>query len=276
LLSRKVTDISYATKSQAQKLDVYLPERGNQPYPVIAWFHPGGFFTGDKGMMMDMLLPPWLAKGYAVVSINYRLSDEATFPAQIFDAKAAIRWIKANASKYYFNPDKVAAWGCSAGATLAALLGTSSGVKELEDLSLGNPAESSGVNLVVDWYGPIDMIQMDPQLVKLGFKAIHNLPGSDMSKLLGGLLTEFPEKCKAIDPVSYITSSVPPFYIQHGKNDDLVPYLQSVMLAEALRSVVDQKKIVLELIEKAGHFSGVHQSKTNIEKILVFLDRYLK
>ena len=153
----KWLDIAYATTSTAQKLDVYLPE-GNGPFPVILSIHGGAFKAGDKrdGQLMPML--EGLKRGYAVVSINYRLSPEAIFPAQIYDVKAAVRWIRANAKQYKFNPDKIAAWGGSAGGTLTALVGTSGDVKELEDLSLGNPTQSSRVQAVVDWFGQTDFL----------------------------------------------------------------------------------------------------------------------
>ena len=136
-------DIPYATQSQVQKLDIYLPASGNKPYPVIVRFHGGGFLIGDKKMDIARSAEPMLANGYAVVDVGYRLGSEAIFPAQIYDAKASIRWTRANASKYGFNPDKIVAWGDSAGAFLAALLGTSSHVKELEDITMGNPDQSS-------------------------------------------------------------------------------------------------------------------------------------
>ena len=110
---------------------------------------------------MIKLVQPMLERGYAVVSINYRLSHEAIFPALIYDVKAAIRWIRANAAKYNFHPDKVAAWGSSSGGYLAAMLATTGDVKELEDLSMGNPKKSSRVNVAVDWYGPTDFLLMD-------------------------------------------------------------------------------------------------------------------
>jgi acetyl esterase/lipase len=276
MLNNKASDICYATKSLTQKLDVYLPGGGNHPYPVILWLHPGGFSRGDKTDLIDLIIPPLLEREYAVVGVNYRLSGEAKFPAQIFDAKEAVRWIRANAVLYHFNPDKIAAWGCSAGSTLAALLGTSAEVKELEDLTLGNSTQSSRVSAVVDWYGPIDFLQMDAQLVKLGYKPVHDTVNSVGSDLIGGPPSQFPEKYKAVNPINYITREAVPFYIQHGKSDRLVPYLQSLMLAEALRSAIGQEKVVLEIIENAGHFDGVHQSEKNIEKILDFLDKFLK
>jgi acetyl esterase/lipase len=215
-MSRIVYDVSYAFQSPRQKLDIYLPDQSFQPFPVILWLHPGGFSAGDKSVMVDLLAPPLLAKGYALVCANYRLIDEAILPAQIFDAKAAVRWIKVNAAAYKFNPEKIVAWGCSAGATLAVLLGTTAHVRELEDLSMGNPEVSSSVNAVVDWYGPIDWLQLDTQLVRLGYSPVHYNNNSGLFKLMGSSKTGFPDKCKIFNPVNYITDKAPPFYIQHG------------------------------------------------------------
>ena len=105
-----------------------------------------------------------MAAGYAVASINYRLSGEAKYPAQINDAKAAVRFLRANAAQYKLNPDKFAAFGASAGGNLAALLGTTCGVKELEGEDLGNAGVSSCVQAVVDWFGPIDFLAMDTRI----------------------------------------------------------------------------------------------------------------
>ena len=99
---------------------------------------------------------PFVAKGYAVASINYRLSQHAVFPAQIEDCKAAIRWLRANAAKYHLDPDHIGVWGASAGGHLVALLGTTGGVKELEGQG-GNLDQSSRVQCVVDWFGPSDL-----------------------------------------------------------------------------------------------------------------------
>ena len=275
-MNREIYDIAYAVQSSYQQLDVYLPDIDNNPIPVILWLHPGGFFTGDKTDMIDSLVPPALARGYALVAANYRLTDESPFPSQIFDAKAAVRWIRANASRFNFDSNKTAAWGCSAGATLAALLGTSAGIKELEDLNLGNPEQPGHVNAVVDWYGPMDFLMLNRQRIELGYKAGDNTADSMLEKLLGGPVDEYPEICNSINPATYITTQSPPFFIQHGSKDDLVPYLQSLNLANSLRAVLGQEKVVLSIIENANHFSGIHQSKENIAKALDFLDQFLK
>jgi acetyl esterase/lipase len=268
-------DIEYCSQSEAQKLDIYLPSHVSGPYPVIVWLHPGGYTRGDKNMV-EPVIDDILGRGYAVASANYRLADEACFPAQIFDAKAAVRWIRANSATYNFNRETIAAWGVSAGSTLAALLGTSTRVAELEDLSMGNINESSHVNAVVAVIGPMDFLQIDSQLVRLGYGPIHDDLISGLSRLIGGSPTQFPEKCREINPATYLTIDCPPFYLQHGTADHLVPYLQSVNFAEILIDTIGQKKVVLNLLEDVDHFNAEHNSPANIRKALDFLDRYLK
>ncbi len=137
---------------ERQKLDLYLPEKADGPLPVIVWVHGGGWQKGSKDNSPGIFLA---AKGFAVASVGYRLSQHALFPAQIEDCKAAIRWLRANAKKYNFDPDHVGAWGGSAGGHLVALLGTTGGMKELEGKD-GNLDQSSKVQCVLDWYGPTD------------------------------------------------------------------------------------------------------------------------
>lgn len=277
-IQRKWLDIAYATTSQAQNLDVYLPDNGNGPFPVILSIHGGAFKFGDKG---DNQLNPMLEglkRGYAVVSINYRLSQEAIFPAQIYDVKAAVRWIRANAKQYKLNRDKIAAWGGSAGGTLAALVGTSGDVKELEDLSLGNPTQSSRVQVVIDWFGPTDFLKMDEQLKESKVKnpQIHSIPDSPESELIGKNLVDASELVKAVNPESYITTDDPPFLIQHGLIDHLVPYQGSVNLASKLSSVIGKQNVTLELFENNDHGGPAFTTEQNINKVFAFLDNYLK
>ena len=131
-------------------LDLYLPEGAPRPLPLVVWIHGGGWRNGAKEQTPARRL---VERGYAVASINYRLSGEAIFPAQIHDCKAAVRWLRANAAKYGLDAGRVAAWGSSAGGHLVALLGTSGGIMELEG-GLGNADQSSRVQAVVDFFGP--------------------------------------------------------------------------------------------------------------------------
>ena len=230
------------------------------------------------GQVMPML--EGLERGYAVVAVNYRLSDEARFPAQIHDVKAAVRWIRAEAARYSFDPRRIAAWGGSAGGYLATMLGVTSGVKELEDLSLGNPGESSDVQCVVDWYGPTDFLKLDDWLNESGLPPRpgmeHNAPHSPESLLLGEQITEVPDRVKTANPETYITPATPPFLVQHGTRDTVIPTQCSINLAARLARVAGSDAVQLELIEGADHIDPQFEAADNVLKVLDFLDKHLK
>ncbi len=152
-IKNKYLDVAYAGKSAAQKLDIYLPSEDKGPFPVIVFIHGGAFKMGDKSSFEVNPALEGLKHGYAVVSVNYRLSGEAIFPAQIQDVKAAIRFIRANAGKYHLNSNKIASWGASAGGHLSAMVGTTGDIQEFDDASLGNATQSSQVHAVIDWFG---------------------------------------------------------------------------------------------------------------------------
>jgi acetyl esterase/lipase len=276
-IKRKWLDVEYAKTSARQKLDIYLPNDGKEPFPAIVFFHGGGFMMGEKGDGQVNSALDGLNRGYAVISVNYRLSGEATFPAYIHDAKAAIRFLKANAQKYNLNPDKIAVWGGSAGGHIAALVATSCKAQDLEDLSLGNETQNSCVNAAVDWFGPIDFLQIDEQFKKSGKgTADHNQASSPESMILGKPIQEVPELAKKANPANYISAETPPFFIQHGTADNLIPTEQSVNFATELEKVIGKEKVTLELLEGAGHGTSQFNEKTNLDKVFSFLDKYLK
>jgi acetyl esterase/lipase len=219
-----------------------------------------------------------LKRGYAVVSINYRLSGEAIFPAQIYDVKAAVRWIRANAKQYKLNPDRIAAWGGSAGGHLSSLAGTSGNVKELEDLSLGNSGQSSRVQAVVDWFGPTDFLKMDEELQesKVNNPQIHSVPDSPESELIGKNIEDAPDLVRRANPETYVTSDDPPFFIQHGLIDHLVPYQQSVNFAKKMEQVLGKEKVTIELLPATDHGGPNFETEQNINKVFLFLDKVLQ
>lgn len=228
--------IAYASTSPAQLLDLHRPAVGAGPFPTVIWIHGGGWQSGSRVNTAQIL--NLVCQGYAVASIDYRLSGEALFPAQIHDVKAAIRFLRARASTYNLDPSRFAAAGSSAGGHLAALAGTSAGVASLEDLSLGNAGVSSRVQAVIDWYGPTDLSQMDTQLLAQGCgegRANHDAANSAESRLLGcALPTCDPALLAAVDPVTYVDAMDPPFMILHGDLDCVVPTAQSRLLRDAL------------------------------------------
>lgn len=279
-IKRKFLDIPYAITSPAQKLDIYLPDEGVGPFPVIMSLHGGAFMGCDKADIQVMPMLEGLNRGYAVVAINYRLSWEAKFPALVQDGKAAVRWIRANAPHYHFDPDKLAAWGGSAGAYLAYMLGTSAWIPELEDLSMGNPDQPSHVQAVVAWYGPTNFLKMDEQLTASGLAPLagqsHNGANSPESLLLGGKITEIPEKAKAANPETYIRVNAPPFLIQHGRKDPVVPAQQSIDMAGKLKAMLGEDMVILDIFKNAEHADPLFETQENVQKVLDFLDKHLK
>jgi acetyl esterase/lipase len=279
-VKRKFLDIPYATISQAQKLDIYLPDEGNGPFPVIVSIHGGAFMGCDKADAQVMPMLEGLKRGYAVVAVNYRLSWEAKFPALVQDVKATVRWIRANAPSYHFDPGKIAAWGGSAGGYLSSMLGTSAGIPELEDLSMGNPDQPSHIQAVVDWFGPTDFFKMDELLIQSGLAPQedqrHSGENSPESLLLREKITEIPEKVKAANPETYIRPGAPPFLIQHGMKDPVVPVQQSIELARKLITVLGEDRVILDLLEEAQHADPIFETQENVEKVFGFLDKHLK
>ncbi|MBO0931334.1 alpha/beta hydrolase [Fibrella aquatilis] len=276
-INNKTLDVPYAATSPAQKLDIYLPNEGTGPFPVIVSIHGGAFKMGDKGDFQVNSALQGLKRGYAVVSINYRLSGEAIFPAQIQDVKAAIRFLRANAKTYKLNPDKLATWGGSAGGHLSAMAGTTGDVTDFDDASLGNVTQSSRVQAVVDWFGPIQFDQMDPQFKVSGKgRTDHDEANSPESELVGKQITKAPELVKRASPATYISKADPPFLIEHGTNDPLVPTQQSILFAAELEKQLGKDKVTYIPIDGAGHGGPMFETPANLDRVFAFLDKYLK
>jgi acetyl esterase/lipase len=278
-ITRKFLDIPYAHLSPAQKLDIYLPEQGDGPFPVILSIHGGAFMGCDKADLQVLPMLEGLKRAYAVVALNYRLSGEARFPALVQDVKAAVRWIRANAQYYQLDPARIAAWGGSAGGYLSAMLGTSAGIPELEDLSLGNPNQPCNVQAVVTWFGPTNFLNMDDYLAASGLvppaELSHNSENSPESLLLGAKITEIPDLVKAANPETYIRPDAPPFFFQHGTLDPVVPVQHSIDFATRLKQVIGLDKVFLDLLEGAVHADPRFESPENVHRVLDFLDRFV-
>ena len=274
---RKWLDLSYAPASQARRLDLCLPESGEGPFPVVMHIHGGGFADGDK---RDPHLLPWLmglSRGFAVASVNYRLSGEASFPAGLQDVKAAIRWLRANSAAYRLDGDRIAACGGSSGGNFAAMICLTPGVPDLEDLSLGNPDIPCDVQAAVDLFGPTDFLRMDDQLRAAGLgPADHSRGDSPESRYLGAPITEVPELVRRANPISCIHADMPPILIQHGRLDHLVPVGQSIEFAEELSRRVGPDRFEFEILETADHADPLFETEANMERVYRFLDKHLR
>lgn len=276
-IKNKFTNIPYASISESQKLDIYLPDSISTKLPVIVSIHGGAFLFGDKADNQVVPMLEGIKRGYAVISINYRLSDESKFPSQINDVKTAIRWIKANATEYNLDPNRIALWGGSAGGNLAALAGTSSDSKELDDLTLGNSEYTCNVQAVVDWFGPINFLEMDKQFAisKKG-EANHNDANSPESKLVGTKITLAENLVKKANPETYISADDPYFFVQHGTEDERVPTQQSISFYNKLVEKLGKEKVSIELLQGAKHGGKQFETEENINKVFQFLDTILK
>jgi acetyl esterase/lipase len=276
-IRRKWLDLPYANISPSQNLDIYLPDEGDGPYPVIVYLHGGAFSIGDKRDIYVLNILKSIKRGYALVSVNYRLSGEATFPAGIQDVKAAIRWVRANGKQYQLDGNRIAVWGCSSGANYAAMICLTDNVSELDDPGLGNPEYPCNIQAAVDWFGPTDFLKMDEQLEENGFDtANHGEPDSPESRYLGAKISEVPLKVELANPMTYVHEGMPPILIQHGRLDDLVPVQQSMIFVEKLEKYVSPDRFEFDIIEGAGHADLLFETEVNMERVFSFLDKHLK
>ena len=226
------TDIPYAdTENPRQSLNLILPkDRKKKILPALIYIHGGGWKNGNKNQGNVRLIPYVESGEYVGISIGYRLSGEAQWPAQIHDCKAAIRWVRGNAKNYGINPEKIGMFGTSAGGHLVAMLGTSKNVKELEG-DLGNYKKmKSTVHCVVNFFGPSALLEMS----KYPSRIDHDAANSPESELIGGALQENKKKAMDASPINYVTKDDCPFIHVHGTDDQLVPYNQSVILHKKL------------------------------------------
>jgi len=263
--TRVYRDLPYVSGGhKRQKLDLYLPS-GEKKLPLIIRVHGGAWLAGSKEYNVPL---GYLKEGYAVASINYRLSQHSQFPAQIEDCKAAVRWLRANADKYNIDANSFGAWGESAGGHLVAMLGTTG---DVNDFDRGErPGVSSRVQAVVDYFGPTDFLQMDE--CRLADGMVHNAADSPEAQLIGGPVQENKEKVARANPITYVSKDDAPFLIIHGDADRLVPCHQSKLLEAALKKA--GVPVLLYIVKGEGHggFKDPNVPKLTKE----FFDKQLK
>jgi acetyl esterase/lipase len=248
------------------RLDILRPsDPDKSARPVIVYIHGGGWSGGSKAGA-----PPLLAelalRGYYCATIEYRLSQEARFPAQIQDCKTAIRFLRSKAKELGIDPNRIGVWGHSAGGHLAAMLGTTGDIKTF-DTGSDWPQFSSRVQAVLDCFGPTDFARM----ADFPSRIDHNSAQSPESRLLGGPVAEKKAEVRAANPITYVSKDDSPFLIMHGDSDMLVPLNQSQLLFDALKKAgVDCS---LHVIKGGGHgFGGKEIDRLTIE----FFERTLK
>ena len=261
-------DIQYArVEGRPLALDIYRPRNpASEQLPAVVWIHGGGWRNGNKSRKAWFLFPLVESGHYVGASIDYRLSGDAPWPAQIHDCKAAIRFLRANAEEFGIDPNRIAVWGNSAGGHLASLLGTSGDVAELEgDVGVPSESASSRVACVVSTAGPADF----PSYVRL-------VPGQTRERgaifgLFGGSVENRHDELLAASPTEYVTSDDPPFLIMNGTADRVVPLQQGELLYRRLLKAGADATFVR--IDGARHEDYGPEAHARIKK---FFDKHLR
>lgn len=245
-------------------VDVDVPAASEKP-PLVMYFHGGGWQGGDRKHARLRWL---LVRGYAVARVEYRMSHEAIFPAQIHDCKGVLRWLRAREEEFGYDAERVVVAGSSAGGHLAALMGTSGGVDELEGNVGGNLDQSSRVQGVVDYYGPTDFL-----LRAKNQPAKTDDPKGSVYKLLGGSVSKKQSLATLASPATHVTKDDPPLLMFHGEDDRVVYLSQSQRLRSAYEKIGLHAQ--LQVIPKAGH-GWKPPSDGEYELVLEFLAKHLR
>ncbi len=260
-----LSDIEYGKpEGHALLLDLYRPKESKRPVPVVVFVHGGGWKNGSKSSARSQAA--WLAQhGIAVASIDYRLTDVGQWPDQINDCYEAVRWVRRNADKHDFDAEHIGCWGTSAGAHLAALMGTRPCPTD-ENVS-------SRVQAVCDWFGPSELLTMPPNNLGNG-RTLEDISNSNGAKLLGATVRDVPELARDASALDHVSSDDPPFLIMHGDEDPGVPIAQSQKLHQRLVDAGVPSKLVV--VEGAGHGGPMFKTDDTRKHVLEFFSKHLK
>jgi acetyl esterase/lipase len=247
--------------NQHLQLDLAMPSAGTGPFPAVVCIHGGGFRAGTRESY-DGLAVTLASKGYVALTVTYRLAPAYPFPAAVLDCKAAMRWLRANATKYHVDPTRIGATGGSAGGHLAQFLGVTAGVKQFE--GEGNLDQSSAVNCVVNFYGPSDLTKSYGKSVD----AAEVLP-----LFFGGNLETKLREHIIGSPLYWVTPLAAPTLVVHGTDDKYVAYEQAGWMIDKLKAC--QVEAELLTLPGAGHGFKGDDAKKAQEALLAFFDQHL-
>ncbi|NOU70343.1 alpha/beta hydrolase fold domain-containing protein [Paenibacillus sp. LMG 31458] len=293
-------NLAYGSDSTSQKLDVWLPEKGDGPFPVILSIHGGGFTWGDKGQS-DCVEPmlEGLNRGYAVVGIEYRLNNEAIFPYPVRDIKQAIKYLRANAQQLSLDDKNMIAWGGSAGGYMALMACLFEKNEYFDKEQDKNNCVSAAIRAGVSWYPITDFSTLDKQLrINSVINKFLRTESPDQNEdeyeptdpptqddefpfhndesvcttFVGSSINELSEQVKKANPMSYIHTAMPKLLLQHGSGDEIIPMQQSIEFALAANDLCGEERVILEIIPHAIHSSLLLETKENINRIFKFID----
>ncbi len=268
-------DVSYGTLPE-HKLDLYLPEAGEGPFPLLIYVHGGGWTFGSKRECALDAVFGATGSGWAITSVDYRLVPDAQFPEFIFDVKTAVRFLRANAEQYLLNPDRFVIVGDSAGAHIALMVGLTADRPEYEGEHFGQAGVSSAVQAVCAMYGPSALdADENAWYRESGLQETRSGPGRGISyaRIFG---TQSKPLLRLISPVSLVHKDIPPLLLQHGCDDQVVPYQHSAVLAGRVAEVCGEGRCTLRLYEGRSHSDEAFTQPGNCAELLEYLDGIFK
>ncbi len=281
-------DVPYATTNHPdQKLDLYLPDEGNGPFPLIIFVHGGGWVMGGRRKNTMPGVFKFMSQGYAMATIEYRLAPEVHWPAPLEDVRTAIRFLRANASSYKINPEKFAIMGNSAGGHLANMAAALGGKNILKGEHLGYPDIDDSVQCLVSVFSPTDLykIDMDDWFTLFLMDRQHGNIVADADSqdpaeknhniMLGFVARNNPAAAANASPINYISKDFPPAYYLHGLHDQIVPYTQSLSMWRKVNMVCGEDHAKLELFPEAMHGDPLMKTDEVMNRILDFIDAHL-
>jgi acetyl esterase/lipase len=274
-IKRKFLNCPYG-EDHKQALDIYLPNEGYGPFPVICFLHGGGWSSGNKKDAQILPFMDGVNRKYAVISIGYRLVPSIRYPDNLFDVKAALRWIAANADTYLLDPERVALTGASAGAHLAMMTAFTQGQSVFEGAPL---AKTCTIRAVVEQYGPTSFLDQDAQFDASGYPRINRPDPEAMNfvdHMLGIQASHIPNLMRFLNPLDNVHSQIPPVLIQHGRYDPAVPYQQATELYRTIVEIAGNDKAELDISEVYTHADPGYAEPESVERIFKFLNAHMQ
>ena len=274
-VNNRKLDIQYGSLPE-HLLDLYLPDEGTKPYPVMFYVHGGGWMMGSKTMAFLNGVIGLIEHGYAVISVDYRLAPKTTFPEFLFDVKTAVRWARANAEEFGFDSGRFAMAGDSAGGHIALMMGFTADRPEYAGYDYGWQGYSDGLQAICDMYGPSILdIPLETFYKESGIPRLSRPVSGRRDAFETAFATKNMNLLKLISPISHVHKDTPPVLILHGVKDGVVPYQHSTLLDAKIKEICGDSRSELVLYEDRNHADSNFNTKENSEIIAAFLSRYM-
>ena len=271
-IRRKFLNCPYG-EDPRQAMDIYLPNEGDGPFPILFFAHGGGWSGGNRS---DNQLVPFIngvSRGYAVIALSYRLMPSIRYPENLFDIVSAMRWTAQNADTYLLDAERAALAGSSAGAHLVMMAAFTHGQPAFGSIP---GAKTCIVRAVIEQFGPTDFAKFHSHYDESGYpRAQSPSDGSALDTLLGVKADLIPNLIRFVNPIDNVHPDIPPVLIQHGRYDPIIPYQQGVELYEKIIAVAGVGRAELDLSEQFLHADPGYATADSIDRIFGFLDRHV-